>query len=221
MTNNNEKKEYTFLNLKESVGKNGNYISCTAECLVTRMRTGQTNNGKNYVNFTAPIKNRTNLIEKMTKTRPAEDANGTVWASVTLYDNEYNQLATRFQNMKAIKEGKTVVLIITGKINVERKTSNDGRTFINCNITADDFDVKRSLPPKNGSNNAPQSNNNTYAQGYAQNTTPYNAPPVQNAGTVAYQNQNHMPAPNPAGYIPDGNNGFIAISEDLDADIPF
>lgn len=241
MTNNNGKKEYTFLNMKKSVGSKGNYISCTAECLVVRPDTQMriTNSGKNCISFSTPIKGRTQYIESMVGTRPVEDNTGTVWATVTMFDNGKNDLASRFHKLisNAIAQGNGLVLMITGSINVVINDKN-GQRYVNCNITADSFFVHRSFK-KNG-NSAPAPNNNATAQGYGQqNGQPYNAAPQQgyqqppqnyqpmnNApqqsyqpANNGYQNQNGMPAPNPAGYSNDIPSGFIAIPED--DDIPF
>ena len=140
----NEKK-YTFCNMKTCTGKNGTYVGCTLEALVTRpTELRKTNHGNQVISFSTPINGRAKAIEKMTGLAPKADATDTVWATVTFFDNEFSKTATRFHNFMKNAEGKGIVLIVTGRISVDTH-EKDGVVYHNCNVIGDDFTVMRSF----------------------------------------------------------------------------
>lgn len=201
----NENKRYTFLNMKRCIGKeNKEYVGVTAELMVVKPELKTTQNGKTLAVFDTPINNRGKAIERMCGKTPYENNDGTCWARVTLWDNEYNQLATRFNNFMDKNSGKTVVLIVTGMIKATESQGKDGKTYVNVNITADDFTV-RGVYEKNGNGGSYNGGNNGNGASNGNgggNSGGYNQP---KQGTDSMTN----------------NGGFFSADELDDFELPF
>ena len=153
---NGRQKEYTFLNMKRCQGRNGNpYIGLTLSALVCNpdLEATTTNTGKRVISFSTPIKNQGRYLETMCGMAPYESQDGTVWARVSLWDSDPQRggLATRFQSLLSKTVGKTLVLLVTGSVKVEEQQGNNGRSYVNVNVTCDDFTVMRCFEAKNGS----------------------------------------------------------------------
>ena len=132
--NSNGNKQYTFLNLKECVGKNGNYHGITLEAKVVKPdELTTTASGKEVLNFSTPITGRTQYLEKVLGVKlPEKD--GTIWARVACWDRTANRLN------KFLDAVEACTLIVTGS--VKASVSQDGK-YTNVDITADDWTVLR------------------------------------------------------------------------------
>ena len=133
-SNGNNTKQYTFLNLKECLGKNGQYHGITVEARVVKPSDlTATASGKEVINFTTPITGRTQYLEKVLGMKlPEKD--GTVWARVSCWDRTANRLN------KFLDAVESCTLIVTGSI--KASVSQDGK-YTNVDITADDWTVLR------------------------------------------------------------------------------
>lgn len=174
------KKDYTFIDLKKCIGKNGNeYVGITAECLVTEPSQLKTlDSGKKVINFTSPINNRAKRIATMCGKEPIEK-DGTCWARIAFWDSEAGKdgVATRFSKFISNYENKTVIITVVGSVTVEENVKN-GVTYKNVMINANDFSFVRSFEKKakensgNTQTNAPASAPAHAAQTPVQNTVP-------------------------------------------------
>lgn len=140
------RKSYTFLNMKKCVGNNGNpYVGCTLDALVVKptVREMTTKDGqvRKVLNFSTPISSRAPYIAKMCGMEPTLAKDGeTVWARVSAWDKTAERLSSLIERID-----DSVVLIITGAIKVEASTAQNGTEYHNVNITVDDFTVKRTV----------------------------------------------------------------------------
>lgn len=188
---NSSQKQYTFINMKRCVGKNGRpYIGVTLEALVSRPDSGifYTESGRGVIHFSTPIHNRSKYIGELCGLEPHTGQDGASWARVAMWDSDPERagLATRFKNLMDKHAGKTVILLITGSIRVSDDPGRDGQTYRNINIACDDFSLLRVLEPKSNSGRdrgtaaAPQQGSQSVDQsqnGHAagNNATPQNA----------------------------------------------
>ena len=151
--NNENQKQYTFINMKRCVGKSGNpYIGITLEALVSRPDGDifYMENGRGVINFSTPIHNKSKYIGELCGLEPYTGQDGVCWARVAMWNSDPKRagLATRFKNLMDKNTGKTVILLLTGSIRVTDDPGRDGQTYRNINITCDDFTVLRVLEPK-------------------------------------------------------------------------
>lgn len=144
----NERKDYTFINMKTGVSKTGGtYTAVTLDARVCRPDSACTGDGDSKrISFTTPISNRGKYIEKMCGKCPKENESGTVWARVTLWRNA----AERFEKLMNKMDDKTVYLIVTGAIKVGDHEGNDGKVYTNIDINADDFLLTRTYDKSDG-----------------------------------------------------------------------
>ena len=196
------KPQYTFLNMKECIGKNGNqYHGITLEAKV--INPGElttTQSGKSVISFKTPITGRTQYLEKVLGIKVPEK-DGTAWAKVSCWYRTAERLDKFFNAVENCS------LIVTGSI--KGSVSQDGK-YTNIDITADDWTVLRTW----------KSGQQPSAQGQAQQAAPAQAsatvPPVEmpEAETEVY----YDPAPAEDAF-PDG---FVPVdTENLEEDLPF
>lgn len=98
-------------------------------------------NGKKVINFRTPIDKRGDYIKDMCGLAPKEDEKGTVWANVSMWDNDPKRsgVATRFENLMKKTQGKIVAMTIVGKIAVVDENDKSGKTYRKTKISADSF----------------------------------------------------------------------------------
>ena len=192
---NQQKNDYTFLNLKHSIGKDGKpYDSITMECKVkfcTDLK--QTGPNKQVINFKAPFTLTENKQKKLMSfwgALPTTGDKGTVWVKIAMWDG----LADRF-NKKASKV-KEMTIIITGAVKLVQ--SGEQGQYINMEVNADDFmvvsEVKdETAPVPNQQGAAPAYPQQAYQQaGYPQQPVyPQTAYPQQ----PVYQQPVYQQAP--------------------------
>ena len=188
--NNGSQKQYTFINMKRCVGKNGRpYIGVTLEALVSRPDSEifRTENGRGVIHFSTPIHNRSKYIGEMCGLEPYTGQDGASWARVAMWDSDPERagLATRFKNLMDKHAGKTVILLITGSIRVSDDPGRDGKTYRNVNIACDDYTALRVLEPKGNNDRdrgtaAPQQGSQSMDQSqHSQRQTAANNAPSQ------------------------------------------
>lgn len=198
---NENNKVYTNINLKRALGRNGDYIAVTMEAFVHKVEPlRELDNGKKVLNFTTFINNRAAYIKKLCGDCPAENENGGLFARVSMWDSpEYvGGLASRFSKYMANKEGKNVVVVLTGSIKVKEEQGQDGTMYKNIYITADDFWEARVFDKKGDAGTSS-----------AASTQPRHAAPAPAAPQAASQQS-----------IPSGGvDGFIPIDDD--DELPF
>lgn len=145
-----EKKRYSFLNMKNAVGKNGKpYVAVTLQGMVCNPRPINYVDDKMVLNFSVPIYSRAKYIESLFGAKPSEDKNGVVWAQVSCWQSGEKGLASRLNNLLQANAGKTLILTMTGAIKVVDGEDKQGRTYKNVRITCDDFNLERVMQPRN------------------------------------------------------------------------
>lgn len=218
-----QKKQYTFLNLKQAVKKDGGtYLAVTMEALVNKPSdlkvVGQ---DSQVINFTCPINNRTDYLSKMLGTQIV-DKDGTVWARV----NVWNRVAGRLNSL--LDKVDSLTLIVTGSIHLSY--GGDQGQYQNIEVTADDFIVLRSKAiQQNAPQAAPQQAMPVQPQAIQQMAPVYDPAPQAVPQMVQQPVPQYVPQPQPqsvpvmapevmdAGFAADG---FIPVDES-DEDLPF
>lgn len=150
---NQERKDYSFLNMKRCVGREGNnFIGVTVQGFVNKYSNlRQTSTGRTVCDFSLPINNRTKYLASMLGGEIYEK-DGTVWAKVTLWDSpdeKGQKLASRFDSY--MQKHPSCIVMITGAIKIDEREDN-GRTYRNVVITADDFSPVRDTKGGNSNN---------------------------------------------------------------------
>lgn len=181
-----QRQDYTFLNLKHSVSKDGKpYDSVTFEAKVmyaTELK--QTGQNKQVINFKAPFTLTENKQKKLMSffgVLPTAGEKGTTWVKVAMWDS----LADRFN--KKCNKVKEMTVVVTGSIKLVQ--SGEQGQFLNLEINADDFmvvsEVKdEAAPDPNQQGGQPAYQQQPYQQ-------PYQAPVQQ----PAYQQAPQQMAP--------------------------
>lgn len=153
-------KKYTFINMKRCNGKNGEYVGVTLEAIVTKPpKQRKSPTGKDIVSFQTPVNNRGNYIKSMCGKQPYESDDGTSWARVSFWGdpNDNHNLARRFSDF--IAKHPRCALMVTGAISVKESTDNkSGKTYINLDITGDDFFFVRDIQKKEYSSSSSEPN---------------------------------------------------------------
>ena len=204
-SNRSQKAQYTFLNMKECIGKNGNqYHGVTLEAKVVNAgELKTTQSGKSVISFKTPITGRTQYLEKILGVQlPEKD--GTVWAQVSCWDRTAERLNKFFDAVENCS------LIVTGS--VKATASQDGK-YINVDITADDWTVLRTW----------KSGQQPTAQGQAQQTAPVQQQaPVQQTAPVEMPQSDTEVYYDPAPAEEQFPDGFVPVdTTNIEEDLPF
>lgn len=195
MSDTNEKKFYTPINLKRCIGKNEQpYIGVTVMGIPHKVddELRSIGEGKTVVSFRMSIQNRTPYIEKMLEDTPDTDATGTTWAQVSFF----NERADRF--LKFMAKHPKPMLVITGAMSINGWDDRDGGPHKTVRISADDFFFARDFEVKQGDASAAPAKSKGYQP----------PAPKQQPTEVKQPSQ------------PAGNGGFTEIDDD-DGDLPF
>lgn len=207
-------KDYTFINMKRCVGKNGNnYIGVTTEVVLFDAKERTTSTGKRVLEFRSNIRGKDKYIESMCGMAPYKTENGGVLAKIAFWQNADQErgIITRMNRMIEKNPGKNFVLAVTGSIKTSQHTDGQGRTFIDTTITADDFIRIRTFDKKEQQEDGQSQQHSGYGQPQGQQTQGYGQPEGQNQN-YGQPEQEH---------IPSGMNGdFIDIDDD-DDELPF
>lgn len=220
------KKRYSFLNMKHAISSTGSsFVGVSVEGLACRVSGIKQANGKHVFSFSIPIYNRGAYIEKMCGLHPTENRDGAVWANVSFWQDSSAEtgLVTRLNHLFQKNRDKNLVLLITGAIKVMKAVGNDGREYVNTKITGDDFLLIRTIGKQSSQTAWSQQSQQTPQGQWPQQSQRQEVPQGQQVVPQVKQSQQDQwislqsQCPDK---IPSGLNGNFYEIED-DEDLPF
>ena len=161
----NNKKNYTFINVVTANKTNGTFYAITVNGIAFRFDRQQTSEGKQVITATMPINGRAKSINKLLGTNFGDE--DTIWARLNIWEKN----AERFTKMmNAYHNPEKMRLTIVGALSKNTYTKQDGTQAEVVNINVQDWDLLWAPKTNNNDNNNTPANNTNAGQ----NQTPAN-----------------------------------------------